>query len=630
MSIRLQTDLHTYTAVGPPGCTVTELAEDVGLTLNTRCAGNGVCGGCAIKLGPGRYEIDGEPIEIFRHGYTTALGCQTVVCGTDAEITIPSTSVLEQEASIESDFKLTKQAAEPPAVREILLPTHDFPAGERDAWTWLLKRLETREDIVPTPPGPAALTAWAPVFAEPPETFRILLTRQLESWHLLAVQPGDTNRPVLGVAVDIGTTTVAARAIDLLSGDTLASASMYNQQIRKADDVGARISFGQTPDRVRELQRLVVNETLAPLLHTLCEELQTSPTDLLHIACSGNTVMTHLLFGWSPESIGRLPFLPMDLGPSPVRGADLHLPECPSALITAVPGISGYVGGDLTSGLYQSELAKSRGAELLIDIGTNGEIILNQEGHLTACATAAGPAFEGYGLANGCRAARGAVESVRIHDNLDVELGVIGHTTPNGICGSGIIDFVAQGFLCGLINHMGRYDRDRVEAAGRLLTDANLCGNSIGFVLAHPEKTGRNTPLFITEQDVSQVLKAKAAIYAGVFTLLAARNLRGEDLDRICLAGGFARHIHIRHAIVMGLLPDLPEDRFDLLGNTSLQGAISLLSRASASTAMDSLSRTPSVIELNVQPAFEGSFVDALAIPNMDPDLFPSVGALPA
>lgn len=557
MSLTLHTDTGTRQAAWRPGEKLTEAAASAGIALNTRCAGNGVCGGCAVKLGPGRYRVNGRDVDVDEGGYKTALACQTEVLSDNATATFPRTSVLEREAVIDDAFSLPHLAK------------------RRDGIT------------------PRAVT-----------------------------KPGAT-----GLAVDIGTTTVAALLIDLSSGEVLAKASMYNQQIRKADDVASRISYCQSEKHIQELQQRVVKETLDPLASRCCAEARRNPEDLAHVVVSGNTVMTHLFFGLSPVSIGVLPFTPLTRVYKPVSTRDLGLLAAPGAMVEAAPAIAGYVGGDIVSDIYLTGLHEPCESTLMIDVGTNGEMVFRDGARMVACATAAGPAFEGYGLAHGCRAATGAIERIDFDHTLNMKVRVIGNAKPTGLCGSAIIDFIANGLRSGLINEMGRYDVDMLKASGRYLFDSALCGDSQACVIVPAGDADTQGPIFVTEQDIAQVLKAKAAIYAGLTTLLETQGLTPRDLKRIYLAGGFARHISLANAIALGLFPDVPLDRYEIVGNGSLAGAYLALLDQRVMPAFEAIIDQPEVVELNLIPSFESHFIDALALPHFDASLFPTVAS---
>jgi len=419
-----------------------------------------------------------------------------------------------------------------------------------------------------------------------------------------------------GIAVDVGTTTVVAALIDLETGKILSRESLYNQQILKADDVVSRISLCSEPGNLEALKELVIDHTLNPLIHKLCASIDKN--DIVHLAVSGNTVMMHIFFGISPVSIGTLPFEPVSRTFSSTA-AQLGIDTRPDALVEAVPAIAGYIGGDITSDLYVSNL--STGLSVLIDIGTNGEMVASLDGKTTACATAAGPAFEGAGLLHGARAASRAIESIRFDDSLDFELTVIGEPNPMGLCGSAIIDFIAEGFRCGLINAMGRYDIEMLKREGRY----ERVGKMHACMLVEPELSATGESITVTEGDIAEILKAKAAIYSGLKTLLAELGKTVHDIDHLVLAGGFAKHINLENAICMGLLPDIEIGKYEVIGNGSLAGAALALLDQSTVAAYRDLIEKPEVIMLNQTAHFTNYFQEALAIPNLDETDFPSL-----
>jgi uncharacterized 2Fe-2S/4Fe-4S cluster protein (DUF4445 family) len=439
----------------------------------------------------------------------------------------------------------------------------------------------------------------------------------------MEVPPHDFNprfREGFGLAVDVGTTTVVTALIDLADGRILSRESFYNQQILKADDVVSRISLCHVSGQLEALQKLVIGHTLNPLIHKLCRGTRTDPKRIRHVSVSGNTVMMHLFFGVSPVSIGTIPFEPVSRTFEATAG-ELSIDVPRDAVVEAVPAISGYVGGDITSDLRVSGLEAAEGLSILIDIGTNGEIVANQNGAMTACATAAGPAFEGAGLLHGTRAASRAIDSLRYDENLDFELTVIGEPNPMGLCGSAIIDFIADGYRCGLINSYGRYnvhmlkDNDRYE---------EICGMHACMLVA-PELSATGESITVTEGDIAEILKAKAAIYGGLKSLLTELGKTVREIDRIILAGGFAKHIDLRNAVCIGLLPDIAPEKYEVIGNGSLAGAaLALLDQAAMDAYTELISR-PTIVTLNQTDHFLNHFQEALAIPNLDTGDFPNL-----
>ena len=432
----------------------------------------------------------------------------------------------------------------------------------------------------------------------------------------------------LAAAVDIGTTTVALVLLDPATGHILARASNYNQQIRKADDIASRISFARTDKEVRVLQELVIQKTINPLLAEACAAAGVQTDRIQRLAAAGNTVMEHLLLGLPVESIGRLPFEAVRHIHPPCEAGTLGLAMAPSGRVDVVPSVAGYIGGDVTADIHAAHLLARGGESVLVDIGTNSEIVYALNGRLFACATAAGPAFEGAGLLHGRRAAPGAIEHVRSDEALKFQCDVIGGGRADGICGSGIIDFLAESFRLGLLNAQGRLDVERLKRCGCYAHSRIARGNSHACVLVPATASATGQAIVVTERDIEQVLKAKAATYAGFKTLLGLQGRALADIPRVVLAGGFAHHINIANAITLGLLPDLPLERFEVLGNGSLAGAYLALTDADALPAMEQLSRQPQVVELNLTADFEDNFIDAMLIPNLNTEEFPSVKSL--
>ena len=624
MSVHITAHGRTFHSEHKSGVNLAALLERAGLPLNTRCGGQAVCRGCRIILGAGVYRIGRETVTVGAGETRAALACQTRVLGADARVEAPATSLLETQGQIVDDFVLPAVPSDP-TVRQITVtvpaPAPDAPASDWDRLAAALRHalpaegvevgLETLETL------PLALRAGARV--------TVTAARLPDGWRVLEVAPAAAAEPGLVAAVDIGTTTVVVALADPARGAILRRAAQYNQQIKKADDVAARISFCQQPDDVRLLQNLVIQQTINPLLKQVCAAAGVAPERVLRLAVAGNTVMEHLFLGLSPESIGRLPFQAVRHVHPVCRARDLGLAMHPAGLVDVLPSIAGYIGGDVTADIHVAQLAQRPELTLLVDMGTNSEVVLSEAGRLAACATAAGPAFEGAGLLHGRRAAPGAIEHIAFGPDLDFQCTVIGGGRADGLCGSAIIDFVAEGFRGGLINAQGRFDIARLQQRGRYARIPLKRGATHACVLVAADDSATGHAIAITEMDLSQILKAKAATYAGMKTLLRLQDREFADVRRFILSGGFARHLDLRNAITLGLLPDLPLDRFEVIGNGALAGAYLALRDAAALPAMTALVRRPRVVELNRTADFENNFIDALLIPNLNAQEFPSV-----
>ena len=627
MSLKIKTTAGDLQIDDGLGHSLLKLAQQAGVQVNARCASEGVCGGCTVILQEGQFVVASQRVTVSPDNPRSVLACQTTLAGRDATIRFPRNSIVEHQAKIDEDFCLAPFTHEAPTRKYAIcvpLPDAETP---HSAWHSIQIELQSQS-------GHGEYEVPIDCLQKIPGSLRdggrqITLTvgRTGRRWRVIDIEPGDTRESHFGIAVDIGTTTVVAMLVDLKRGHVLNKASMYNQQIRLADDVASRISYCRSAENVDQLQRLIVQETINTLTERLCAEQGISSESIIRMAVSGNTVMTHLFLGISPESIGQVPFQPVANHYHEFRAGDLRLCMNRSGIVDVVPSVSGYVGGDIVSDICVARLGTRLEPTLLVDIGTNGEMVYSEGGQYSVCATAAGPAFEGYGTSHGCRAAVGAIEHIVFGRDLQIETQVIGGGRASGLCGSAFIDFIACGMRCGLINRMGRYNLEQLRVAGRHVRIEEMCGAVNACVVVDAPQSASGEAIYVSEADVAQILKAKAAIFAGMKTLLGERNKRFPDIARFCLAGGFARHLNLQNAIFIGLLPELPHERFDVIGNGSLAGAMLPLVDAEAMDAYQKVVKLPQVVELNRVASFESNFVDALALPNLDTAEFPNVMA---
>jgi uncharacterized 2Fe-2S/4Fe-4S cluster protein (DUF4445 family) len=415
-------------------------------------------------------------------------------------------------------------------------------------------------------------------------------------------------------AVDIGTTTVVVLLVDLTNGAMISRAGGFNGQIRFGDNVLTRIDAARTPQAISAMQEAVVRETLAPLLLQACERAGRDPSRIAGGTIAGNTTMLHLLAGEDPTSLGIAPFTARFLAGKSMTAAAIHLTAeglAPDTPIHLLPSIAGYIGADITAGVYATGMVFDTKPSLLVDIGTNGEIVLQHGGALTACATAAGPAFEGCGLRCGTRAREGAISDLSITcDPFDVRsqtIGGIPSGRATGICGSAYIDFLASARGCGLLGYAGRFDAAAWAALPETfrLTDDGERALSLA---------GPGSPR-VSEVDVAVLLQAKAAIGAGIETLLETAGIRAEEISRVYLAGGFGMHLNVPNAIAIGLLPGFKPDQVRVVGNTSLAGALLALIDRTTLAEMEALREHVRVIELNLAEGFEDRYVEHLMLP---------------
>jgi uncharacterized 2Fe-2S/4Fe-4S cluster protein (DUF4445 family) len=417
-----------------------------------------------------------------------------------------------------------------------------------------------------------------------------------------------------GFAVDIGTTTVVVLLVDLTNGEVLSRAGGFNAQIRFGDNVLTRIDTARTPEAVAAMQAAVVSETLAPLLLQACELAGRALDRIAGGTIAGNTTMLHLLAGVDPTPLGIAPFTARFLSGRMLAARDIALaidglpPETPVQLL---PSIAAYIGADITAGALATGMVFDAVPSLLVDIGTNGEIVLQHGGALTACATAAGPAFEGCGLKCGTRAREGAVSDLSLTlDPFEISTKTIGGvplSRADGICGSAYIDFLATAREAGLLGEAGRF----LPAMWDALPECHRQSDDDGFALRLCADGGP----FISEVDVALLLQAKAAIGAGIETLLETAGIRAEEISRLYLAGGFGMHLNVPHAIACGLLPGFHPDQVRVVGNTALAGALLALIDRNTLDEMESLRERVEVIELNLVEDFEDRYIEHLMLP---------------
>lgn len=418
-------------------------------------------------------------------------------------------------------------------------------------------------------------------------------------------------------AVDIGTTTVDLLLVDLVTGDILSRAGGFNAQLRFGDNVIARIAAAGDAGRLAAMKRAIVNETIGPLLTRACGQAGRGMERIAGGVVAGNTTMLHLLVGEDPTPLGVAPFAPRFIRGRLVDAAGVGLDAeglPPGTPIRLLPGIAAYVGADIMAGAAASALAHDSEPSLLVDIGTNGEIALQAGGKLTACATAAGPAFEGCDLRCGMPAQRGAVDSIRVgtrpfHVAAETIGGVpIGEAT--GICGSAYVDFLATARSGGLLREAGRFDEALWSEIPSQYRRNDESGRGVNL---RPD--GENGPLYVCEADVAALLQAKAAIGAGIEILLDAAGIRAAQLGRVYLAGGFGMHLNIAHAIAIGLLPGVQAKQARVMGNAALAGAYLALIDQSALDEMEKLRARWEVVELNLADRFEERYIEHMLIP---------------
>jgi uncharacterized 2Fe-2S/4Fe-4S cluster protein (DUF4445 family) len=623
----------------PIGTPLLQAARQLGVDLDSVCGGRGICGRCRILLSDGEFAKLGirsktehltplsEPEERFGRRSRLApgqrLSCHTRLLG-DVVIDVPAASQLHRQ--VVRKAHQSRDLSVNPLVHlhyvDVDEPCLDRPSGDLQrlfralAEQWQLTDLSCARHLLPQLQGCLRQGQW-----------RVTVAVR-ERREVVGIWPGFRDR-VLGVAVDVGSTTLAAHLCDLASGEVLASEGAANPQIRFGEDLMSRVSYAMlNPGGDVEMTR-AVREAVDALVAKLIEGAGAAGDDVLEMTFVGNPIMHHLLLGISPLELGRAPFALATDGPTTLGTHDLDLAANPGARAYVLPCIAGHVGADTAGMLLAEEPWEDAAVTLLVDVGTNAEIVLSGKGRLLAASSPTGPSFEGAQISCGQRAAPGAIERVRIDpETLEPRFRVIGCDSWSdepgfaaeagdvgitGLCGTGIIEAIAELFLAGVIESDGRIDGAWAGRSTRVVAD----GRSHAYLLHEGSPSVR-----IVQSDVRAIQLAKAALYAGARLLM--EHLGIERVERIRLAGAFGSQIDVKYAMVLGMIPDCALARVSSAGNAAGTGAVAALLDGDARAAIELQVRRVEKIEIATEPGFQENFVAAMALPH-GVDRFPEL-----
>lgn len=440
-----------------------------------------------------------------------------------------------------------------------------------------------------------------------------------DQWYLAGISGPRKDRCLAGVAVDLGTSRVALRLVDLSNGKSLYETSFDNPQLRVGPDILTRIHACEKPDNLQELNQLIVRE-LNRQIRSACNACGLNTTDLYFMTLAGNTCMTHLFMGLTPKWIIREPYIPVTntpgIEPATVFGLDIN----PAGRVFIFPNIGSYFGGDLIAGILHSGLTQETKPAMLVDVGTNAEVVLGSDSWLMACAGAAGPALEGGVAQIGMMAGPGAVDRVHIDsETKQIEVGTIDDLAPRGICGSGMIDLAAQLFKAGMIDLRGRF---RPDACGQKL---QVYGDMPYFEVVSAQDSGTGGVLRISQADLDSLIRSKAAMFTILETITESVGMTLNELGTFFVAGTFGAYIDPKSAVTIGMLPDLPEGTFRSLGNSSLEGATRVLTSYESLNQIEQIKSKITYLELNVNQQFMNRFSAAKFLPHTDRSRFPSI-----
>ena len=618
------------------GATIMEAAQKADVYINSLCGGKGVCGKCRVQIANGKVRADKNSIsflskEEVREGY--ALACQAKV-DEDIEVVIPPESRLEAEqilmeqpvvdysqpekvsvARIPSDPMTLFEPLVQKKYLELKEPTQEDNIGDIER---IIRELRKSTDYKSFEMSLRCLQGLALKLRDNGWKVTITIAKHGDLWRILQIEPGDTTDRNYGLAVDVGTTTVAAQLVHLKSGNVIGVTGSHNLQAHYGEDVISRMVFACGKERgVNPLHEAVI-KNINSLIKTLTDEKGLTPADITCVVAAGNTTMSHLLLSLIPCSIRLDPYVPTANIFPQIRASEIDIEINPEGVLETIADVASYVGGDIVAGVLACGMADRPETKVLIDVGTNGEIAIGNSEWMVCCSASAGPAFEGGGIRNGMRATRGAIERVTI-TNGEVTYTTIGKARPRGICGSGLIDLIYGLVKNGIINSDGKLDLSLkseriIESEGKP-----------EFILAYGKDTETGKNLTITETGIGNLIRSKGAVFAAIKSLMDYVGLAFEDIDTFFVAGGFGTYLDIPRAIGIGLLPDINTERIQFIGNSSLMGARMALLSAHAFERTIKIAKGMTNIELSTYQPFMDEYVAAMFLPHTDRKLFPSV-----
>lgn len=551
-----------------------EAVRKAGINLVSSCGGAGTCGKCRVELAGGNLESKARTKKLVANEVLT---CQSFIQDEDVTVNIPndgrrisSHKVLINEVALPNPFGLE------PVFRKVVLklpePSLDNNIDDLSRVLVELRRQSGIDDIYFDLDMMQKLPA---VLREGKWTITVGLammsckevgcdTRGCRT-EVVTLEPGEVRDPFYGLAVDIGTTTVKVNLVDLTTGSIAASGGEYNRQQKYGDDVINRIVYSVDAENGVAKLREEVLASINSLVEKMLDQLKINRDSICTGMVAGNTTMTHLSLGIPSNHIRLEPYIPAASMPYPVKGRETGLAMNPNGFVYSLPAVGSYVGGDITSGVLATRLAQKDEISLLIDIGTNGEMVLGNRDWQISCAASAGPCFEGGGIKYGMRAMDGAIDRIDILPGHDIAVSTINNKKPVGICGSGLIDIIATFLKENIISRTGHFNKNFISPRLRQGEDG------WEFVLVWGRQSGYGNDVVILETDILNLIRAKGAIYAAIRVLVKHVGMSFADVCEIMIAGGFGNSLNIKDAITIGMLPDVPLEKYRYVGNTPLR-----------------------------------------------------------
>jgi uncharacterized 2Fe-2S/4Fe-4S cluster protein (DUF4445 family) len=616
------------------GTSLLDAAVAAGVEIDAPCGGQGRCGRCKVTVrGEGLRRRDNARLTADDVAAGAALACQSYVTA-PVEVTVPVRRAEEvrphgHAVAEPESLPVTCDWRQNPAVRTFDLVIEPPSLADNTSDFDRLRRALAQQH------GITEVRAELPVLRGLSRDLRMAAWKvnvalEMRDWvygtylppRLIRVYPSAFGQRSMGLALDVGTTSIVAYLVDFETARVVDSASAYNKQIACGEDVISRIIYSRRKGGLRRLQHLAV-ETINNLVGELQERNRIEPYEIHEVTVAGNTTMTHLLLGIDPRHLREEPYIPTVSTPPKLVASEIGLDVNQQARVHFMPAVGSYVGGDVTAGVISSGMFATEELTLFIDIGTNGEIVLGTKDWLISCACSAGPAFEGGGVSYGMRASSGAIEDVWVSaETYEPTFRTIDDAPAVGICGSGLIDLLGELFATGVLDRSGRMDRCLGAVTPRVRVDGNGVAQ---YVVAFEHEAGAGNDIVLTESDVTSLLRAKAAIYAGYSVLCRSVGVQLADVKQILIGGAFGQYLDVEKAIRIGLLPDLPVGLFHFLGNTSVLGAYTALLCVNMRHDVIDVAAKMTYLELSADNTFMDEYTSALFLPHTHLDAFPTV-----
>ncbi len=618
--------------------TILSAAISAGVYINSTCGGDGICGKCKVIV---EGQVTSQPNGIItpeERKNNIYLACLTNIHG-DLKVQVPETSRInfdkltpeeleerlsglyskaEEVSPVKAKFEDRVFKHSPFATKlylELPKPTINDSISDLER---LYRALRNFKEFPVIQTGLFNIRQLGELLRDYEWKVSVTLGKRNNTVEIVLIEPGDTTGKNFGLCFDIGTTTISGQLVNLNSKKVLGTKATYNQQAAFGSDVITRIVHAAKSDGLEQLHNAVC-DTMNQIIKELVLEHGVDLNTVNCIVCSGNTTMIHLLLNMDPAHIRKEPYVSTANFLPVVRAAEAGININPRGLLSCVPGVSSYVGGDTTAGVLSSGLYQKEKPCILIDIGTNGEIVLGNQEFLVACSASAGPAFEGSGVTSGMRASSGAIQKVHIdRKDFSVKYSVIQDKLPRGICGSGYIDLLSEMLDAGIIDKSGKIKAQNHQRIRQ--TDLGY-----EFVVCFKEETATGSDIVINEADIENLKRSKGAIYSATSILVKHLGLEFAAIHKFYIAGGFGTYLDIEKAIRIGLLPDLERSKFVFIGNSSLAGAREILLSTQAMEMADNLASKITYFELSVEPGYMEEYGQALFFPHTDLTKFPTV-----